>query len=111
MKGTFSPHMLEEIEKSLLKINKLFYFKIEEVLHLYVVVNLTVGLLTVKAIDVSLTYHKQQQLLKCHYCGYSENLIKKCKSCASIEVQMKGYGTEKLEEELQPFFLMLLSSV
>jgi len=54
--------------------------------------------------DVSLTYHKQQQLLKCHYCGYSEHLIKKCKACASIEVQIKGYGTEKLEEELQPFF-------
>jgi primosomal protein N' (replication factor Y) len=54
--------------------------------------------------DVSLTFHKQQGLLKCHYCGYSEYTVQKCKSCGALDVQIKGLGTEKIEEELQGFF-------
>ena len=54
--------------------------------------------------DVSLTYHKKIDLIKCHYCGYSETPLKKCKACGSLEVDVKGLGTEKIEEELQLFF-------
>ncbi len=50
--------------------------------------------------DVSLVYHKQQNRLRCHLCGYSSHLIHTCASCGSKEVRMKSFGTEKLEEDL-----------
>ncbi len=54
--------------------------------------------------DVSLTYHKFQHKLKCHYCNYQAEVPKSCLKCGSDEVQMKGFGTEKIEDELAIFF-------
>src|SRR5690606_38505893 len=51
--------------------------------------------------DVSLTYHKQAHLLTCHYCGYATHPPKKCDACGSSRLQMKGFVTEKIEDELQ----------
>ncbi len=53
-----------------------------------------------KYCDVTMTYHKKQQLLKCHYCGYSRPVPAVCESCGSPNVVMQGFGTEKVEEEL-----------
>jgi primosomal protein N' (replication factor Y) len=50
--------------------------------------------------DVTMTYHKKQQLLKCHYCGYSRTVPAVCESCGSPHLVMQGFGTEKVEEEL-----------
>ncbi len=57
-----------------------------------------------KNCDVSLTYHKTINLLRCHYCGYSVKPIEVCQACGSDEIKMIGYGTEKIEEELAVFF-------
>ncbi len=54
--------------------------------------------------DVSLTYHKQAAQLKCHYCGYSTPPVQACHACGSTDVRMLGFGTEKIEEDLQLFF-------
>lgn len=54
--------------------------------------------------DVSLTYHKGSNVLKCHYCGFTATPPEKCPACGSPMVKMKGFGTEKLEEEMQIFF-------
>ena len=51
--------------------------------------------------DVSLTYHARDQELRCHYCGYKEGLLTRCAACGSTNLKTMGYGTEKLEEELQ----------
>jgi primosomal protein N' (replication factor Y) len=51
--------------------------------------------------DVSLTYHKQGHILRCHYCGISEAPGTECKACGSARVRMVGYGTERIEEELE----------
>ncbi|MBN2614601.1 MAG: primosomal protein N' [Bacteroidales bacterium] len=53
-----------------------------------------------KYCDVTMTYHKKQDLLKCHYCGYSRAVPSVCEQCGSPNVVMKGFGTEKVEEEL-----------
>lgn len=53
---------------------------------------------------VSLTYHQYRHALVCHYCGYRENVPDNCPSCTSTRVKTVGYGTEKLEEELNVFF-------
>jgi len=51
--------------------------------------------------DVSLTYHARDQEMRCHYCGYKEGLLPRCAACGSTQLKAMGYGTEKLEEELQ----------
>jgi primosomal protein N' (replication factor Y) len=51
--------------------------------------------------DVSLTYHAKDQELRCHYCGYREGLLRRCGACGGTNLKTMGYGTEKLEEELQ----------
>lgn len=53
---------------------------------------------------VSLTYHQYKHALICHYCGYRENVPHHCPSCTSTRLKTVGYGTEKLEEELNAFF-------
>ncbi|ERJ13417.1 primosomal protein N' [Haloplasma contractile] len=53
-----------------------------------------------KNCDLSLTYHKRGDLLKCHYCGYERYLVKECPSCKSTHIRQFGIGTQKVEEEL-----------
>ncbi|MCO5935428.1 primosomal protein N' [Mucilaginibacter sp. RB4R14] len=50
--------------------------------------------------DVSLTYHKHTHKLHCHYCGYKENTPTICPACGSTHLEYKGFGTEKVEDEL-----------
>jgi primosomal protein N' (replication factor Y) len=50
--------------------------------------------------DVSLTYHKTAATLNCHYCGYSTPMPHRCPSCGNTGIRSKGFGTEKLENEL-----------
>lgn len=45
-------------------------------------------------------YHKKSNLLKCHYCGFSETVPERCPSCGSHDIFMHGFGTEQVEEEL-----------
>ncbi len=53
-----------------------------------------------KNCDVTLTYHKHSELLKCHYCGYATTIPSTCGDCGSTSLKMKGFGTEKVAEEL-----------
>jgi primosomal protein N' (replication factor Y) len=54
--------------------------------------------------DVSLTYHKHSNSLKCHYCSYTSKPIGSCKACGSNRLNMIGFGTEKIEDELSVMF-------
>lgn len=54
--------------------------------------------------DISLTYHKYKKELNCHYCGYHIPLPSTCPSCGDTNLRVKGFGTEKIEEELAIFF-------
>lgn len=51
--------------------------------------------------DVSLTYHKQTNSLKCHYCSYAQPPMGTCNACGSNRIKMIGFGTEKIEDDLQ----------
>ena len=54
--------------------------------------------------DISYTYHKTSNNLKCHYCGTSKPVPNKCTNCGSTNIKDYGMGTEKLEEELHKLF-------
>ena len=54
--------------------------------------------------DVSLTYHKFSNQLKCHYCGYAQAKPNRCVSCGSVELNTKGLGTEQIEDQLVEIF-------
>lgn len=54
--------------------------------------------------DVSLTYHKTSGKLHCHYCGYHQNTLNICPACGSVHIEQKGFGTERVEEELSLIF-------
>ena len=51
--------------------------------------------------DVRLTYHKRDNRLVCHYCGFSVRNAGKCVECGNVNMKTMGFGTEKIEEELQ----------
>jgi len=50
--------------------------------------------------NISMTYHKNSNALKCHYCGYEGTVPKKCPNCDSTHIRFMGTGTEKIEEEI-----------
>lgn len=57
-----------------------------------------------KNCDVSLTYHKSSNALKCHYCGFFVSPPSSCGGCGSRKLKMLGFGTEKIEDELSIYF-------
>lgn len=54
--------------------------------------------------SVPMTYHKVNNRLICHYCGYSEDYVQKCPKCGSTHLKASGMGTQRLEDELAEFF-------
>ncbi|MCH5233393.1 MAG: primosomal protein N', partial [Muribaculaceae bacterium] len=54
--------------------------------------------------DVSMVYHKNLDVLRCHYCGYTRLLPKMCPACGQNSLKIYGYGTERIEEEIKEEF-------
>jgi primosomal protein N' (replication factor Y) len=54
--------------------------------------------------DVSMTYHKLSNSLHCHYCANRQVMPKKCPTCNSVDIKIKGFGTEKIEDDLKIYF-------
>lgn len=53
---------------------------------------------------VTQTYHKVQHHLRCHYCGKTERVTRKCPQCGGLELSRLGAGTQRIEEELEAYF-------
>ena len=54
--------------------------------------------------DITLTYHKSSNMLRCHYCGYAQKYSINCNNCHEDSMKNLGVGTEKIEEELHNLF-------
>ena len=54
--------------------------------------------------SVPLTYHKKNNKLMCHYCGYAGDMVQSCPVCGSDRLKSMGFGTQRLEEELNMYF-------
>ncbi|MBR9861803.1 primosomal protein N', partial [bacterium] len=59
--------------------------------------------------DISLTYYKYQNNLRCHYCGYTREPVSQCAACGNHTLELIGYGTERIEDELQLYLPELKS--
>jgi len=54
--------------------------------------------------DVSLTFHRNLNQLSCHYCGYTYQVPQECPACGCKELMTRGYGTEKIEDQVRDIF-------
>jgi primosomal protein N' (replication factor Y) len=104
MKSIFSPFLLKNVEEALSKKEQVILFQNRRGFAPFIECNVCANVPSCINCDVSLTYHKLADLLRCHYCGYSTALPKSCPACGSPNLQIKGFGTEKVEEELMIFF-------
>ena len=57
-----------------------------------------------EACDVSLTYHREDNCLKCHYCGMKYNTLPACPDCGGVKLTYTGTGTQKIVEQLQKLY-------
>lgn len=104
MKSHFSPLLLDTIAQALNDKEQVILFQNRRGFAPQIECNTCSWVPQCVNCDVSLTYHKNVHLLRCHYCGYSMKPPDKCGACGDTNMQMKGFGTEKIEEELSIFF-------
>ncbi|MDP5200511.1 primosomal protein N' [Flavobacterium sp. DG2-3] len=104
MTGHFSDLLIEEIAESLLLGEQVILFQNRRG-YSPVIECMTCGHVPhCQQCDVSLTYHKHKNQLRCHYCGYSIAKPTNCHNCSSIDLTTKGFGTEQIEQELSILF-------
>ncbi len=104
MKSHFSPLLLRQMEESLAAGEQVMLFQNRRGFSLRLECDICQWVPGCHQCDVSLVYHKKNNRLCCHYCGYSMPPPGICSQCGSTAVKMKGFGTEKIEEELPLFF-------
>ncbi|WP_348797228.1 replication restart helicase PriA [Flavobacterium adhaerens] len=104
MNGHFSDVLIEEITTALSAGEQIILFQNRRG-YSPVVECITCGHVPhCQSCDVSLTYHKYKNQLRCHYCGYSIANPTRCHSCHGVDLTTKGLGTEQIEQELMTIF-------
>ncbi len=102
--GIFSQFLIDKIATALENKEQVILFQNRRGFSLRMFCNSCQTSPTCKYCDVTLTYHKRSNLLKCHYCGYAIEVPKVCPTCNSADIEMRGFGTEKIEETLAELF-------
>lgn len=104
MKSIFAEGLLQLIGAALGRKEQVILFQNRRGFSLRIECDICNWTPSCKNCDVSLIYHKQANQLRCHYCGYSIPVPEKCPECNTTRLLMRGFGTEKVEEELSNFF-------
>lgn len=104
MKSIFTSVLVKQIEDVLQKGEQAIIFQNRRGFSLRLECEACGWMPTCKNCDVTLVYHKQNNQLRCHYCGYTIFIPEKCPECKGTLLKMKGFGTEKVEEELGILF-------
>lgn len=104
MSHHFSPEMLISIKQNLDEGKQIILFQNRRGYSPLLSCDICAYTPNCKQCDVSLTYHKWNNHLKCHYCGYTESLPDACPSCNSKAFNDKGFGTEQILESLKELF-------
>jgi primosomal protein N' (replication factor Y) len=104
MKSLFSPALLDSIKDSLAINEQVILFQNRRGFAPYLECDMCGWIPYCTNCDVSLTYHRHKNELVCHYCGYAIRSPKTCKACGNTNIQTRGFGTEKIEDEIRIFF-------
>ena len=104
MKGPFSPRLLEAIQESLDNNKQVILFQNRRGFVPIVECQDCGWIPKCEHCDVSLTMHKNINLLTCHYCGYTYAIPKVCPKCGGIHLRGHGFGTEKIEDQIMELF-------
>lgn len=104
MQGHFSDELVEKIKETLSRGKQVIIFQNRRG-YSPVIECLTCGHSPqCPHCDVSLTLHKSNNTLRCHYCGYKMALQKSCLACGSNDISAMGFGTEQIEQEAKNLF-------
>jgi primosomal protein N' (replication factor Y) (superfamily II helicase) len=104
MRSHFSQTLLDEIQKTLNQKEQVILFQNRRGYAPFIQCGECSFIPKCKNCDVSLTYHKHINKLKCHLCGYTEKNHERCSACGSHNLKMQGIGTEKIEDEIALLF-------
>ena len=104
MRGAFSPDLLETMRAALRDKKQVILFQNRRGFAPMVECKVCGWVPKCKNCDVSLTYHRLQNLITCHYCGYTYAVPRQCPNCESTELIGRGYGTEKIEDRVHELF-------
>lgn len=104
MSGPFSPQLLTAVREALKNGQQAILFQNRRGFAPMVECKVCGWVPKCKNCDVSLTLHKSINLLTCHYCGYTYPVPTECPNCGSTEIMGRGFGTEKIEDQIAEIF-------
>ncbi|MCQ2250410.1 MAG: primosomal protein N' [Bacteroidales bacterium] len=104
MRSLFSTFMLNEVHKTMQNGRQAVLFRNRRGFSPYVECASCGWVPVCDNCDVCLTYHKRENKLVCHHCGFAMDMPHSCKSCGDANIATKGFGTEKIEDEIKIFF-------
>ena len=104
MAGPFSPLLLSRVREALENGEQAILFQNRRGFAPVVECHQCGWVPTCQHCDVSLTYHRQMNQLTCHYCGYTYRVPTECPCCGSTDLRTRGFGTEKIEEQVRKVF-------
>lgn len=104
MSGPFSPQLLAAVREALKNGQQAILFQNRRGFAPMVECKVCGWVPKCKNCDVSLTLHKSINLLTCHYCGYTYPVPTECPNCGSTEIMGRGFGTEKIEDQIAAIF-------
>ncbi|MDU2113475.1 MAG: primosomal protein N' [Prevotella bivia] len=100
MKGPFSPRLLSAVREALEHGQQAIFFQNRRGFAPMVECKQCGWVPKCPNCDVSLTLHKNMNILSCHYCGYTYKVPTACPCCEGTDIRGRGYGTEKIEDEI-----------
>lgn len=104
MNGPFSPLLLQYVREALKKKEQVILFQNRRGFAPMVECHTCGWVPKCKNCDVSLTFHKGLNQLTCHYCGYTYQLPRVCPACEGADLRNRGFGTEKIEDDIKGIF-------
>lgn len=104
MNGPFSPLLLQYVREALEQKEQVILFQNRRGFAPMIECHTCGWVPRCKNCDVSLTYHKGLGQLTCHYCGYTQPVPRKCPACEGVDLRNRGFGTEKIEDDILALF-------